>query len=682
MKRARRLLFLFALLFISSCNTSELRLDYALEMAEDNRTGLEKVLAHFRDDPNRLEAARFIIGNMPGKYTLDSSSVAGNEPYYEALNSYLENHNDYGANGIYETIDGIEIVTGRPNVIAGYSSDLKTISPDFLIRRIDESVSRWESSPWKDETPFEDFLRFILPYRVYESWWDGAEDYYRSILADSVAVWSPLGMHEVAEKIRSYVSNGFRQDAYFFRLHPYMSPTRFENTVKAKIGVCYDFNASVITALRAFCIPATINAVPNWGNSNASHFWTEVIGTPVRALFDNTQLDFHTDNDELVNDTFWFKGGIIEDTTGIPALVELRKTRTVPKIYRKSYEIQGGALALQANEDIPVVFKDLTLEDVTSRMVVTTDIKVKVGRKDNPYGKHYAYLCCYDPDHFSWTPVAWAEIRNGKASFKSVGINVLYIAGLYDGVSVIPIGDPFVLEASGKVNYFKANLSNKESADILSKVPLRTSEVYYAMMMRGGRFQVANRHDLTDTATVVEIDHIPYYTEEVTFENTPSARYAIYRIDKSPTRFVAEIEFWGIGDDGKEIRLYGDEIGNPCYSAFPRHAAFDGDRVSFAYFDFDSDNDNYIGMDFGRPRQISRITFCPRNDDNAIIPGEEYELFYWRNGWQSLGRQTGGGDRRLHFNNIPQGALLRVHNHTRGKENRPFTIKDRGQIWW
>ncbi len=38
----------------------------ALVAAGSNRGELEKVLAHYRDNPRKLEAARFLIANMPG----------------------------------------------------------------------------------------------------------------------------------------------------------------------------------------------------------------------------------------------------------------------------------------------------------------------------------------------------------------------------------------------------------------------------------------------------------------------------------------------------------------------------------------------------------------------------------------------------------------------------------------
>ncbi|MBP5362438.1 MAG: hypothetical protein J6Y71_05370, partial [Ruminococcus sp.] len=41
-------------------------LEYALRAAGNNRGELEAVLEHYKDDPEKLAAARFLIENMPG----------------------------------------------------------------------------------------------------------------------------------------------------------------------------------------------------------------------------------------------------------------------------------------------------------------------------------------------------------------------------------------------------------------------------------------------------------------------------------------------------------------------------------------------------------------------------------------------------------------------------------------
>jgi hypothetical protein len=199
--------------------------------------------------------------------------------------------------------------------------------------------------------------------------------------------------------------------------------------------------------------------------------------------------------------------------------------------------------------------------------------------------------------------------------------------------------------------------------------------------MLDGRFQVANRSDLSDTVNIHHISKIPFYEQNVAVEQASSCRYAVYRFEGTQLGAVAEIEFWGINDFGEEEKLQGTPIGNPGVSNNELEMAFDGDRISF--FSPRQGGETYVGLDFGTPRRITRIKYSPRSDDNGIVPGELYELFYWdKRSWVSLGRQTGRNDYTLVYMNVPANTLLDLHNHTRGKENHPFTCENGKQVWW
>ena len=58
-----------------------------------------------------------------------------------------------------------------------------------------------------------------------------------------------------------------------------------------------------------------------------------------------------------------------------------------------------------------------------------------------------------------------------------------------------------------------------------------------------------------------------------------------------------------------------------------------------------------------------------------------YELFYWDKKWISLGKQY-AEDNKLIYQNIPRESIFRIHNHTRGKEHRPFTYEGGKQVWY
>ena len=65
-----------------------------------------------------------------------------------------------------------------------------------------------------------------------------------------------------------------------------------------------------------------------------------------------------------------------------------------------------------------------------------------------------------------------------------------------------------------------------------------------------------------------------------------------------------------------------------------------------------------------------------------LTPGQEYELFYWKDGWQSLEKSVAGNE-PLFFHNVPQGCLywlVEVGSDREGE--RIFTIKEGDQVWW
>jgi hypothetical protein len=61
--------------------------------------------------------------------------------------------------------------------------------------------------------------------------------------------------------------------------------------------------------------------------------------------------------------------------------------------------------------------------------------------------------------------------------------------------------------------------------------------------------------------------------------------------------------------------------------------------------------------------------------------GRNYELFYWQNGWKSLGKAT-AENRPLEFKDVPSNGLYWLVKDGANKEERIFTIQDGKQVWW
>lgn len=672
-------LILFFLLLISACSKTS-KIDQSLALSGNNQAELETVLKHYSNaqDLLKLKAAKFLIENMIYKYSLDSESMSSNQPYYDALEDYRIKKGRYGEEGLYIVCDSVrDNYSDQIKPTPTYSSDLTRISAQFLINHIDRSFDAWKRHPWAKDIDFDLFCNYILPYKSGNTYWEDAYPYFENFynkLTESLPCKTKAKM---SEYIEANIKGDYTADGTFFReFYPFLTPMSIQNAIKTKLGECYDINCICVTALRSMSVPAVINMVPLWGNSNDRHFWTEIIGDTVKALYNNTQIKYTNTLEETVNDMFWFKYSFSDSDT-ISSKISIQNCRTIPKVFRDCYAIQESGLFYNATEEIPPFFKNPGLKDITSHYIQSTNINVDLWNiKTN---SKYAYLCCYSPNEQGWTPVAWGKTKRNKVTFKDMGVNILYLPAYYMEGKIVPAGIPFILTENGDARLLTGNLSPHQDIILYNKVPYRGHTLYYAKNMVGCKFQTANKADMSDTTTIYEIDKIPFYEQNIEIKQTMPSRYAIYKFDREMHRFIAELEFWGKDDNGVDVKLTGKMIGNRGFHQYNREKAIDGDRVS--YFFSIPQEETYIGFDFGKPYRINRIKFSPRSDDNGIVSGELYELFYWKGGWISLGKQVGREDHTLIYKNIPKDALLRIHNHTRGKEHRPFTYENGKQIW-
>ena len=65
-----RTFFFFLLILSAGCRHTDPDLENALRQAGENRSQLEQVLDHYRNDSLKYKAACFLIANMPGKYSI------------------------------------------------------------------------------------------------------------------------------------------------------------------------------------------------------------------------------------------------------------------------------------------------------------------------------------------------------------------------------------------------------------------------------------------------------------------------------------------------------------------------------------------------------------------------------------------------------------------------------------
>lgn len=64
------LYFSFISFILSGCNRGDSQLKEALILTKSNQSELEKVLEFYQSNPLKLEAAKFLIKNMPGHFLI------------------------------------------------------------------------------------------------------------------------------------------------------------------------------------------------------------------------------------------------------------------------------------------------------------------------------------------------------------------------------------------------------------------------------------------------------------------------------------------------------------------------------------------------------------------------------------------------------------------------------------
>lgn len=132
---------------------------YALKCAKGNRGEIEKVLEHFKDDPNTLKykAARYLVENMPYHYHYSGKGMEQYDSVYMAMARVPYQFRDSVFKSMMPNVD---LKDAKP------VSDITALKSDYLIEAIDEAFEAWEKTPWHNEYDDSLFLDYVLPYRL------------------------------------------------------------------------------------------------------------------------------------------------------------------------------------------------------------------------------------------------------------------------------------------------------------------------------------------------------------------------------------------------------------------------------------------------------------------------------------------------------------------------------------
>lgn len=657
-----KLTITLCLFLLFSCRNSdnEKLLRHVLTWAGENKTELEKVLEHYRNDSLKLEAAKFLIRNMPGNVAYDSTNLYKYRPILFRFDSLKQREKTEQINAL-DTINNewasfIQNKSVSHDIYSQLNQDLYTISSDYLIENIDQSFDAWQKTSFRDSVDFETYLQYILPYRrqngyVVESW----RVFFHTHFGNSESfTTSRQAVDSLLELASEYQVSWFNISDY-----PYICLQDYNLSKMSRCPQRCWFNSMLLSA---FGIPCAIDYVPAWGNRNSSHEWNSIIIGGKTYSFESTGGKGKWKSQLVYNnvwvDKYWMKSRL-------------------PKVLRYSYESisEGPSADARSNaRNTPPLFLDSKYKDVSEAYFTVSDIKIPIKKAEAPRDCGYAYLFVFNENE--WKPVYWGEIKSSEVCFNNMGRDIVYLPGFYKEGQIIPFNDPFILKEDGSIHYLAADTRKKLTATLERKYYARPDLDFWKEWNKEARFEVADNRSFAKARTIFTVPTCQLIPNTWTLDTPIHTRYIRYLFPEH-LDVLAELYFYQKGKI-----LLPDAKMSPMADKL-----FDNDLLTYADLNFMKDKDGsaencWVGMDFGQDVEITAIGICPRNDKNNVIKGLEYELFYWNDEqWSSLGRKT-ATDYSLTYENVPGNSLLLLKCLTEGVENRIFTWEENKQKWW
>ena len=204
------------------------------------------------------------------------------------------------------------------------------------------------------------------------------------------------------------------------------------------------------------------------------------------------------------------------------------------------------------------------------------------------------------------------------------------------------------------------------------KYPLGDNVFSIRKKITGGIIETSENREFDHTKKIAELPQGNLTNGTVFLDKNAEYRYWRFTSSDTSQCDMAEIYFYDEHDSiiqGNIIKCTNsifDKSNNAANIA-------DGDQLT----NFSAKGEDWVGFDFCRPVNISKISYIRRCDGNSIQPGLEYSLYYWdNNNWQLINTKI-ANDVFIEFENVPQKALLAIKCSQGKQQIIFFNLKDR-----
>lgn len=652
MSKVRYVILLVVISILNSCSFSNHSLEDVLKRSGSNRKELEAVLFHFQNDSLKYKAARFLIENMEYHVFQDGSELKKYLKYYECIAGR--------GNEVQRIVDSLKVADGKfAFEKLKENDDLHVIKASYLISNIDLAFKVWKEQPWGKNIDFHQFCEYILPYRVGDEvptdWRKQVYEKYNPLLdairnlpeAEDPLFVARVLMDSLRKQDPPLTYTGILSNG------PHVGP----GIIKWRIGSCRELADVATYVLRSVGIPCVIDYAVR-GDNNGIHYWN-----------------------------------VVQSKSGRQYMIELPEMLFKPveeynipkgKVFRRTFDLNEKDLDRMNTYSMFIhpYFRVPLFIDVTSLYSAQRiqDLKFpKTFLYENVASKHIVYLCISRRQ--DWVPIAWTLQENDSLSFCNVERDIVCRLATWNGFRLNLCSDPFLIEnETTKIRVFNPR-GGIEKIIIYYKFPLFNEN--YRRRLISGVFEGSNDESFLTKDTLFLIKQAPERLFTTIYIKSVNRKYRYVRYKGSKNSFcnVAEIEFYN--QEKSTIPLTGRVIGTSgCWQNDGSHEytnAFDGNP--YTSFDYNKPSSGWTGLDLSTPHHIEKIRYAPRNRDNFIRKGDDYELLYWEDRkWNSTGIKKAFSDSLVY--DIPKGTLLYLKDNTRGKDERIFEYKDQKIKFW
>ncbi len=402
-------------------------IDFVLNLAGPNRAELENVLNHYKanGDNQKLEASELLISQC---YIYSNSITTVFDTTGQPI---CFNPTNYGTEKRHTVAQIKDSFLLANNVIREINYDCRTLSAEYLINHIDRSFETWDESPWKDRIDFEQFCKYILPYRVgnepLSEWHELLSEKYGSLI-------DTLSERTILNSCRT-INDALAQDIRYDRrwIKGGLGVQSIPQLMASRSGMCDDLVVYGACAMRACGIPVSVDFDIH-GRTNFGHSWCVVFDEKGKA---------------------WSFGPGEQNPVEHKLEVHKFPYRIPAKVFRKNFfNIDNNNSIPELDlTNIPPLFTSFNVRDVTSEYVKTLDVDIQVDRLQANH--EYLYICVFN--NKEWRPVHWAKWHKGHAIFTDMGAGIVYLVGYYHNNKIIPITEPFILNKNGIKTYLSGS---------------------------------------------------------------------------------------------------------------------------------------------------------------------------------------------------------------------------------